>query len=121
MAKIYKGVKLTHGIVGPVPVILAEDETKVKGRVAWEQKFDTLTGFCGIEKNHICVVILKPIVGSGNDGYNNVFDSYTNNRVGRFAKVVMVNHCIKICRGLFWLSVVLVIVLMLLGFVDSGK
>ena len=36
MAEIYKGAKITHGIVGLVPVILAEDETKVKGRVVWD-------------------------------------------------------------------------------------
>lgn len=35
--------------------------------------------------------IFKPIVGSGNDAYNNIFDSFTNNCVGGFAKVVMVN------------------------------
>ena len=91
VAEIYKCAKIAHGIVGPVPVILAEDETKVKGRVAWEQKFDTLAGFCGIEKNHVCVSDFKPIVGSGNNGYNTIVDSFTNNRVGGFARVVMVN------------------------------
>jgi hypothetical protein len=38
VAEIYRDAKLAHNIVGPVPVILAEDETKVKGRVAWESK-----------------------------------------------------------------------------------
>ena len=38
MAQIYRDAKLSHNILGPVPVLLAEDETKVKGRVAWESK-----------------------------------------------------------------------------------
>ena len=38
VAQIYKDAKAAHNIMGPVPVILAEDETKVKGRVAWEPK-----------------------------------------------------------------------------------
>ena len=35
IVEIYKDAKATHGIVGPVPVILAEDKTKVKFCVAY--------------------------------------------------------------------------------------
>lgn len=38
VAQIYKDAKAAHNIMGLVPVILAEDETKVKGIVAWEPK-----------------------------------------------------------------------------------
>lgn len=54
VASIYKDAKVQHGIEGPIPVILAEDETKVKGRVSWESKWDTLAGFCGPTADHIC-------------------------------------------------------------------
>ena len=91
VAEIYKDAKIAHGIVGPVPVILAEDETKVKGKVAWEQKSDTLAGFCGVKENHVCMSGFKPSVGSGDDGYNSIVDSFRNDRVGGFARVVMVN------------------------------
>lgn len=91
MAEIYKDAKIAHGIVGPVPVILAEDKPKVKGRVAWEQKFDTLNGFCGVKENHVCMSGFKPTVGSGDDSYNSIVDSFRNDRVGGFARVVMVN------------------------------
>ena len=96
VAEIYKGAKLAHGIVGPIPVILAEDETKVKGRIMWDQKYDTLAGFCGIENNHVCVSDFRLIVGSGSDGYNNIVDSFSNKRVGGFARVVNLSwliHC----------------------------
>ena len=91
VAEIYKGVKLGHGIVGLIPIILAKDETKVKGRLVWDQKYDTLAGFCGIENNHVCVSNFRLIVGSGSDGYNNIVDSFSNNHVGGFARIVMVN------------------------------
>jgi len=45
LGDIYRDAKSAHGITGPVPVILAEDETKVRSRVCYEQRFDTLAGF----------------------------------------------------------------------------
>ena len=36
IGQIYKDAKLIHKISRAVPVILAEDETKVKSRVAYE-------------------------------------------------------------------------------------
>lgn len=45
--EIYKDAKSALNIVGPVPVILAKDETKVKDRIGWESKWDSLAGFCG--------------------------------------------------------------------------
>ena len=56
MADIYKSAMDVHGITGDVPisVMLAEDETKVKAGVAWEQKWDTLSGLCGPKENHVC-------------------------------------------------------------------
>lgn len=40
---------------GPVPVILAEDETKVKARITWAAKIDVLAGFCGPKEDHKCL------------------------------------------------------------------
>jgi hypothetical protein len=55
VAQIYKQAKKAHGILDPILVILAEDETKVRGRVAWDHCWDTLEGFCGPKDDHICV------------------------------------------------------------------
>ncbi|KAL3691055.1 hypothetical protein R1sor_004706 [Riccia sorocarpa] len=51
-----------YGIDGDVPVILAEDETRIKPRVRWESRRDTLTGFCGMKDAHKCR--LGPEAGS---------------------------------------------------------
>ena len=91
VASIYRDAKIAHNIVGPVPVILEEDETKVKGRISWESKWDTLAGFCGHKTDHVCITTFKPEVGSGEDGYNNIVDSFWSNQVGSFARVIVVN------------------------------
>ena len=38
IANIYIDAKAAHGITGPIPVILAEDEIKVRGCVSWEAR-----------------------------------------------------------------------------------
>ena len=61
-----------YKIIGPVPVILAEDKTKVKSRVAYKQKWDTLAGFYGVTVNHLCVTSFKLVVGIGEAGYQKI-------------------------------------------------
>jgi len=81
----------TDGVTGPVPMILSKDETKVKGRVSWEAKWDTLVGFCGAKVDHVCFTKFKPVVGDGEEGYNKVLDAFWTNKVGGFARVIVVN------------------------------
>ena len=91
VAQIYEQAKQAHGVVGPVRVILAEDETKVKGRVAWDHQMDTLVGFCGTKTEHVCVTDYKLVVGIGDAGYDNIVDGFCSNHVGAFARIIMVN------------------------------
>jgi hypothetical protein len=91
VAQIYKEAKSAHGIRGPVPVILAEDETKVKTRVAWEPQRDTLAGFCGWKDEHQCCSTFKPVVGGGEGGYNSIIQAFRDAKMGGFARVIMVN------------------------------
>ena len=72
VAEIYKDTKAAHGIVGPVPVIPAEDKTKVRSCVVYKQHFDSLSGFCGPKDQHKCASDYKPIVGIGEAGYNKI-------------------------------------------------
>jgi hypothetical protein len=76
VAEIYKAAKEVHGEGGVVPVILAENETKVKQRISWEPKYDTLAGFCGPKSNHSYIPDYKPVVGIGDEGYNMIVDSF---------------------------------------------
>jgi hypothetical protein len=52
---------------------------------------DSLAGFCGTKTDHVCVSNYKVIIDSGKLGYNKVVDAFQTNKVGGFAKVVMVN------------------------------
>ena len=88
---IYKDAKATLNIVGPVPVILAMDETKVKGRIGWESKWDTLAGFCGPKGDYICTTSFKLEVGFGEDGYNKIVETFRSSQIGGFARVIVVN------------------------------
>ncbi|KAL3684530.1 hypothetical protein R1sor_002552 [Riccia sorocarpa] len=54
VSKILEASKRYHGIVGDVPVILVEDEKRIKPRVRWESRRDTLIGFCGQKESHTC-------------------------------------------------------------------
>ena len=91
LAEIYKEAKVAYGIVGAVPVILAEDERKLRSRVSYEQRFDSLAGFCGPKDNHVCISSYKLILGTGEAGYNKILDCFRADKVGGFARVVMVS------------------------------
>jgi hypothetical protein len=63
----------------------------VKSRIAWESQTDSLVGFCGAKESHVCVACFKPEVGDGQVGYNNVTDAFRNDKIGSFARVIVVN------------------------------
>jgi len=90
LKKIYKEAKQVHNIGGHVPIILVEDEIKVKSKsiISWESKGDK---FCDAKENHRCVINFKHVIGIGKVGYNNVFEAFTNNKIASFAIVVIVN------------------------------
>jgi hypothetical protein len=91
VVEIYNEVKQVHNIGGPIPVILVEDETKVKSRVSWDSKNDNLIGFCGAKENHCCVTNFSPIIGIREVEYNNVIEAFINNKIASFARVMIVN------------------------------
>jgi hypothetical protein len=62
VAKSYKEAQQAHNIGEHVPVILVEDETKVKSKVSWDSRGDNLIGFYGAKENHYCVTNFSPII-----------------------------------------------------------
>ncbi|KAL3695521.1 hypothetical protein R1sor_009597 [Riccia sorocarpa] len=76
VARILGACKRHYGIVGDVPVMLAEDETRIKPRVRWEARRDSLIGFCGEKSTHTCSLglemqvgsVVGPIIGHASDG-----------------------------------------------------
>lgn len=47
IAIVYEQAKVSHTITQEILVILDDNKTKVKSRVLWKEKLDTLLGFCG--------------------------------------------------------------------------
>jgi hypothetical protein len=70
---------------------LVEDETMVKARVAYEQKWDTLSSFCGPKTNHEHISGFKLVVGLGVAGYNPIVNGFCTSKVGNLARVGVVN------------------------------
>jgi hypothetical protein len=92
---IYKDVLHANGITRPVPAILVEDETKVKGRVLWHLRSDMLAGFCGPKEGHVYCSNYKVHVRSGHLDYNRILIAFTNDKVGGFDKIIIVNSLHK--------------------------
>jgi hypothetical protein len=91
VVEIYKAAKEVYGVGGTVPIIMAEDETKGKQRISWEPKYDILAGFCGPKSDHSCISDYNPVVGVGDEGYNMIVDSFRSDKMGTFARVIVVN------------------------------
>jgi hypothetical protein len=91
VTKNYKEAKQVHNIGGPIPIILVENETKVKSIVSWDFRGDNLIGFCAAKENHCCVTNFNHVIGIREDGYNNVLEAFTNNKITSFARVMIVN------------------------------
>ncbi|KAL3680514.1 hypothetical protein R1sor_023470 [Riccia sorocarpa] len=94
IAKILEAAKREYGIEQDVPVILAEDETRVKPRIRWEAKRDTLIGFCGNKENHVCEFGLELEVGCGEVRYSKIVNSFEQNVQGSYVvKGKWDEHC----------------------------
>ncbi|KAL3678263.1 hypothetical protein R1sor_021219 [Riccia sorocarpa] len=91
VARILGACKAQHGITGDVQVMLAEDETRIKPRVRWESRRDSLIGFCGEKDPHTCSLGTELQVGSGEQGYNRIVESFQRNVIGAYARVIIVN------------------------------
>ena len=79
---IYKFAIRAHNIVGPILVILIEDEFEVKQHIGWESKWDSLAGFCGAKENHLSVSNFNLVAGVGDTRYNAIVDSFRPNGMG---------------------------------------
>ena len=50
-----------------------------------------MVGFCGPKEDHICIPHYKPTVRVSDIGYNKMVDSFRLDKVGGFARVIVVN------------------------------
>ncbi|KAL3677703.1 hypothetical protein R1sor_020659 [Riccia sorocarpa] len=107
IGETYARLKAKLGIVGPVPFIIAEDETSVKKMIRWVAQTDSLMGFCGrkedtegepttVSKNgrkdgHTCVHDFSVLVGDGEEGYNIIVDTFKDCVKSNYARILMAN------------------------------
>jgi hypothetical protein len=83
--------KATHGMHGLVPIILAEDKTKVKARLMWESHDDILVRFCRLKDGHNCIADFKLHVGDNCVGYENILNGPWMQRIGGSFRAIIVN------------------------------
>ena len=50
-----------------------------------------MLGFCGPIESYNCITDYKPTVGVGEVGYNKMLGSFQLDKVGGFARVIVVN------------------------------
>ena len=92
LAETYNQFLVKCGIKGPVPVLLAEDETAIINKVDYNEKLDTLEGFCGIKgEQHQCLDEFVVQVGNGEDGYNNITTAFRDLKIANYARAIIVN------------------------------
>ena len=60
----------------------SEDQTAIIKRIVYDQRNDTLVGFCGVEcSEHECQQNFTICVGDGEDGYNNILKAFEKHRI----------------------------------------
>ena len=78
--------------LGKVPVQLSEDETAIVRRVCYDQKNDTLVGFCGLAgDNHVCKENCAIVIGDGEEGYNTIIQAFKSYIIGSYGRLIMIN------------------------------
>jgi len=50
-----------------------------------------LASFCGPTTDHVCISNFKLVIGSRKDEYNMILESFKDNKIGGFARIIVVN------------------------------
>ena len=88
---IYKEI-MEKQQIPKVPVLLAEDETAIIGRLDYCAKSDQLLGACGINgPDHRCVDSYTVEVGEGEDGYRTIMSAFKDCRIGTYGRALILN------------------------------
>ena len=75
-----------------VPVECSEDETAIIQEVTYHQENDILLGFCGTNgDNHVCSDRFCVEVGEGEPGYERVINAFNENKIGNYARAILIN------------------------------
>ena len=87
--------KKMHKITGPVPTLMAEDETAIQANPHYLEESDTIIGFCGPmtedPKNHRCQVGLEIKVGEDPGACDRTVNMFETLKAGNYLRVIMIN------------------------------
>ena len=91
IAMIYKDALRSLNI-NVALVQLSEDETAIIKKVTYNQRDDTLVGFCGKSGDaHQCMTNCVIKVGDGEEGYNTIVDAFKTHTIGCYGRLIMIN------------------------------
>ena len=75
-----------------VHVEISDDETAIIRKVCYDQKADTLVGFCGpVRLDHTCTAHYRVKVREEVTGYNNIVQAFDNNVIGSYGRIIVIN------------------------------
>ena len=75
-----------------VPVLAAEDETAIIGRVTYHQDTDELFGFCGVNgQQHACLDHFAVVVGDGEEGFTTIVNAFKEYKIGTFGRAILLS------------------------------
>ena len=95
LVSVYSAVK-TGNNSKPIPVFAAEDEISLEVQIAYDERTDTLQGFCGRKGlDHQCEHDFTVSVGDGEEGYNNIVQAFENLQIDTLARATILNPLVK--------------------------
>ena len=73
-----------------VPYLIAEDETVIKQYASYDQRLDSVWGFCGVEDdNHKCSNTYLIRIGNGENAYENLIEAMKRSRIAFLCKSII--------------------------------
>jgi hypothetical protein len=95
---VYERAKVAAGITEPVAYELQADETTVPGASEYNQRLDSLVGFCGAKGDcHECDVEASIVIGDGDDAYEKILAAHRTQQLAGYLAVVIV---VPLCKTL---------------------
>ena len=95
VGKLYEAMMKSKGIKPPVMYERAEDDTTVPGASEYNQRLDSLVGFCGQlaqdGQPHVCDPHCSIVIGEGDDAYSIIENAHTNYQLAGYLRVVVIN------------------------------
>ena len=73
-----------------VPVLAAEDETAILGKISYSERTAELLGFCGVTgADHKCLDYFTVVVGNGRQGYHTIINAFNEYKIGPFTRAII--------------------------------